>query len=107
MDDSFNVTNPMNDEVLLKIIHQANDWCQRTFQKQQMTYDILSIWERYLELMDIGSPNWIETQWKYVKHEIFQSTNPLQMMKLSLDTGRFEKSLYEQQQQPKKSMVLE
>jgi Glycosyl transferase family 90 len=73
------VTDSQNDDLLQKIVRQANAWCSRNMVRRRISMDILNIWERYMELLDIGSPNWIEAHWTPAKGAIFHPDNPLVM----------------------------
>ena len=73
------VADPQNDEFLINMVHEANTWCSQNMVRRRISIDILNIWERYIELLDIGNPNWVEDHWKPVKENIFHPSNPLVM----------------------------
>jgi hypothetical protein len=73
------VADPANDDFLIQMVHNANTWCSQNMVRRRISIDILNIWERYIELMDIGNPNWVEEHWKPTKENIFHPNNPLVM----------------------------
>jgi hypothetical protein len=73
------VADPQNDVFLTNMVNEANTWCSRNMIRRQISIDILNIWERYVQLFDIGNSNWTEQHWKRAKEEIFQPYNPLYM----------------------------
>ena len=77
------VINPANDKVLQTIVHNANAWCQEHLIRDRVARDMLDIWERYVEWLDIGTPHWQSTVWKNVKTQIFAPDSPLDMVRLS------------------------
>ena len=73
------VADPHNDELLIEMVRNANSWCSQNMVRRRISIDILNIWERYIELLDIGNPHWVEEHWKSTKENIFHPDNPLVM----------------------------
>jgi Glycosyl transferase family 90 len=73
------VMDPNNDMFLLEMVAQANSWCVRNLNRRRVSTDILNIWERYIQLLNIADPNWSGKQWKSAKQEMFHPQNPLIM----------------------------
>lgn len=77
------VADIRNDKILRDIVSHANVWCRQYMIRESVARDMLDIWERYVELLDIGSPDWVNTMWKHAKEEIFASSSPLDMVLLN------------------------
>lgn len=73
------VADPENDEFLMKMVNEANTWCSQNMVRRRISIDILNIWERYIELLDVGNPKWVDEHWKPTKENIFHPSNPLVM----------------------------
>ena len=73
------VADPNNDDVLIQMVQNANTWCRQNMVRRRISMDILNIWERYIELLDIGNPHWVDEHWKATKENIFHPNNPLVM----------------------------
>ena len=73
------VADPANDAVLQGMVAQANAWCRQHMVRDAVAHDMLDIWERYVELLDRGSPGWDNDagQWVAAKREIFAPESPL------------------------------
>jgi len=74
------VADPANDAVLQGMVAQANAWCRQHMVRDAVARDMLDIWERYVELLDRGSPGWDDDEsgeWVAAKREIFAPESPL------------------------------
>jgi hypothetical protein len=78
------VVDPANDEFLQNMVSSATAWCQRNMVKRQIGIDMLNIWERYLQLISVNNPNWIEELWIPLKEEIFHPSSPFEMSDSSI-----------------------
>jgi len=82
------VADPTNDGVLQSMVANANAWCRENMIRDRVARDMLDIWERYVELLDIGSgPNWEERLWMPAKEQIFAPDSRLDMILLSSSTS--------------------
>lgn len=77
--------DPTNDDILKTIVHEANMWCRQRLLKRSIDMDVLDIFERYLEIIDIGNPGWKKGTWLEAKKAIFSSNSTLNMKLLSWD----------------------
>ena len=77
--------DPMNDLVLMKIVHEANMWCRQRLTKRSIEIDVLDTFERYIEYIDIGNPGWKKGTWLEAKEKIFSTNSTLAMKLLSWD----------------------
>jgi hypothetical protein len=75
--------NPLNEEKVLQIVQNANDWCRRTMIDESFAIDMLNVWERYVQLLYINDSNWNTNTWKNKKIQILDSASPFQMIELS------------------------
>ena len=57
------VLNPVNDETLQEIVHNGNDWCRQNMITSTIMNDMLDVWDRYVELLNINNNNWSEQYW--------------------------------------------
>jgi Glycosyl transferase family 90 len=73
------VLDPNNDGFLQNMLAQANSWCRRNMNRRSISIDVLNIWERYVDLLEVGDPDWSNNEWKAAKEEIFHPENPLLM----------------------------
>jgi Glycosyl transferase family 90 len=73
------VLDPANDEFLKNMIGEANTWCRNNLVKRSIDSAILDTFERYVELIDIGNPDWRKQQWRSAKGEIFAPNSQLRM----------------------------
>jgi Glycosyl transferase family 90 len=79
------VMDPINDDILKKIIYEANVWCRQRLIKRSIDIDVLDTFERYIEYIDIGNPGWKKGMWSKAKKNIFSSNSTLAMKLLSWD----------------------
>ena len=77
------VADPKNDQRLTNMVVQANKWCRRHMIRSSLLRDMLDIWERYVQLLDISNPRWPQEQWQAAKAQIFAPDSPLEMILLS------------------------
>lgn len=77
--------DPDNAERVRTIILEANAWCRRRMVQDQITEDILDIWESYIRLLDSGSggPQW-QSEWAQAKALILRADSPFSMKLLPL-----------------------
>jgi Glycosyl transferase family 90 len=73
------VADPSNDAVLTNIVSRANNWCRAHMVPRQVATDMLDIWERYVELLDVGDAEWNTRQWPDVKRRLMEPASPLRM----------------------------
>jgi len=73
------VVDPANDSVLKDIVSRANDWCRTHMVPRQIATDMLDIWERYVELLDIGDAEWSTRHWPDVKRRLMDPSSPWRM----------------------------
>ena len=52
------VLDRQNDEIVQRIIQNANDWCRTNMIEDVIAYDMLTIWDRYVQLLNIHDRNW-------------------------------------------------
>jgi Glycosyl transferase family 90 len=77
------VMDDANDDTVQTIVLHANAWCRQNMIAQTIAHDVLDILERYVELLDQGSPGWDGgSQWTEAKDEIFSPNSTLDMIHL-------------------------
>jgi Glycosyl transferase family 90 len=52
------VLDRKNDEVVQRIIQNANDWCRANMIEDVVAFDMLTIWDRYVQLLNIHDVHW-------------------------------------------------
>ena len=52
-----------NDDVLQDIVRNANDWCRNNMIHSTIASDMLDVWDRYVELLNINDIHWTEQYW--------------------------------------------
>ena len=71
------VLDPANDEVLQEIVLQANSWCRQNMMISRIVTDMLDVWDRYVQLLNINNDRWLE-QWNdRVQTSILENPNLL------------------------------
>lgn len=68
--------NDANEEIITRIIHNANAWCSEHMTQTSVTYDMLHVLDKYVETLNDYSPQW-KQQWYNVEQTIMNS--PLRM----------------------------
>lgn len=66
------VTDRKNQDIIQRIVYNANSWCRRHMIFRVISHDILDIWEEYVHLLDRGNPEW-QVDWNRLKKDITQS----------------------------------
>lgn len=85
VEKSLFVVDPANDRILKRMVAEANLWCRHHMVQSSVAKDMLDIWERYVQLLDIANPHWSNDQWKPATERIFAPDSPLDMILLSSD----------------------
>ena len=57
------VLDPANDIVLQEIVHNANEWCRHNMITSTIMMDMLDVWDRYVELLNINNYHWTDQHW--------------------------------------------
>jgi hypothetical protein len=57
------VIDPAHDDVLQYIVQNANAWCQQNMISSTITKDMLDVWDRYVELLNVNNIQWTEQHW--------------------------------------------
>ena len=57
------VLDPANDIVLQEIVHNANEWCRHNMITSTIMSDMLDVWDRYVELLNINNNHWTDQHW--------------------------------------------
>lgn len=76
------VVDSRNDAWIRPIVARANDWCRHHWHGRQVALDMLHIWERYVELLDIHDTDWSRQGWPSAKAFILDesTSSPLGMV---------------------------
>jgi Glycosyl transferase family 90 len=77
------VLDPKNDEEILQIVQNANDWCRQKMIDESFAIDMLNIWERYVQLLYVNDPSWNLVTWNLGKARIVDSSSPFELVLLS------------------------
>ena len=87
------VLDANNDKSVQQIIKNANDWCRTNMIEEVVAYDMLTIWDRYVQLMSLHDENWSRQYTDAIIHQdgasssIFTDSS-LQMLPLHLSDYR-------------------
>ena len=57
------VLDPANDDTLQEIVQNANEWCRQNMITSTIANDMLDVWDRYVELLNINNDHWTEQFW--------------------------------------------
>ena len=49
--------------LLQDIVRNANDWCRNNMIHSTIANDMLDVWDRYVELLNINDVHWAEQYW--------------------------------------------
>jgi len=72
MEKAAFVTNPRNEVRVRAIIRAANDWCREHMVHTAIAYDVLDLWNAYVQALGQYDPMWGE-KWHRMKNEtLFQ-----------------------------------
>ena len=70
------ILDPENDASVREIVASANAWCSQRFTRKQLAYDMIDIWEAYLQMLNRADPDWTKA-WEKKKTQIFPSNYEL------------------------------
>ena len=88
-----------NQQQMIQIIQNANEWCSTRIVEKAIAYDVLDVWEDYIKILDGQNPptsydikdyitqeqpvkNHWSTTWEHAKSTIFAPDHPLDMQLL-------------------------
>ena len=82
------VLDPVNDDTLQEMVSQANDWCRHNMNIPRAMTDMLDIWDRYVELLNINNDHWLEQHWTDRIQSIVLKNIHLRMVPLNISDYR-------------------
>jgi hypothetical protein len=63
-----------------EIVDNAHSWCSQHMIFELLAKDVLSIWNSYVEKLEVGSASWSEI-WKRELPQLFQASNEMKQFK--------------------------
>ena len=78
------VLDPANDDALQEMVHQANDWCRQNMIVSRILTDMLDVWDRYVELLNINNEHWLEQYWTDTVQSTILENRNLNMVLLNI-----------------------
>jgi len=63
--------DPANEDAVLTIVGNANEWCRMHMVRSALVEDVLDIWDAYVKELDHNDPNWQQEWTRYKKHQLF------------------------------------
>jgi hypothetical protein len=71
--------DPKNEIEVKNIISAANKFCSQRFTSSNLAYDLLDIWESYVQMLDQADPKWSQN-WRFVKGKLFAPDSAAEMV---------------------------
>jgi Glycosyl transferase family 90 len=87
------VLDPANDDTLQDIIHNANDWCRQNMITSTIANDMLDVWDRYVELLNVNNEHWTEEYWTEDVQAAILNDRNLNMVPLDISDYLFSTQL--------------
>jgi hypothetical protein len=77
------VLDPQNEDIVLEIVQNANEWCRYNMIDTSFAADMLNVWDRYVQLLNTHNPHWDTDTWQSTKLKLLDTTSPWDMIQLS------------------------
>ena len=78
------VLDTKNDDAVQQIIQSANDWCRTNMIEEVVAYDMLTIWDRYVQLLNANNRDWSRQYSNTASASIMRDGSALNMVPLHL-----------------------
>ena len=78
------VLDRANDDILQNIVRNANNWCRNNMIHSTIASDMLDVWDRYVELLNVNNVHWAEQYWSEDIQAAILSDRNLNMVPLDI-----------------------